>query len=309
MPQFTFTEFEAFAEAVQDATMSMRMPALEEPRWTLRQASVGSIRIQYGAEGGGNIAEGATVRDGWAFFHQISRSRPGLANGQILTEDEVFAVPPECEFCLACQPSHEWIVVVVPPFLLFELPQEHQVASSARPHVLKPPPHATRRFASLVHRFFTASESKPLLLDSPIAVQSFQSELVAAIRDLVSLGEQRTSHLFVRSHRQAELAIDLALSRPDQPLLVSELAERISVSERTLRRAFKCCYGLSPLEYLRIYRLHQARAVLRANCPERTTVTQVAFDFGFWDLGRFAGAYRQLFGELPSETLRSLDRS
>jgi AraC-like DNA-binding protein len=309
MQQFTFTEFEAFAEAVQDATMSMRMPALEEPRWTLRQASVGSIRIQHGSEGGGNIAEGATVRDGWAFFHQISRSHPGLANGQVLTEDEVFAVPPECEFCLACQPSHEWIVVVVPPFLLFESPHEHQVASSTRPHVLKPPPHTTRRFTSLVRRFFTTAESKPLLLNSPNAVQSFQIELAAVARDVISLGGHCTGHLFDRSHRQAELAIELALSRPDQSLSVSELAQRSSVSERTLRRAFKSCYGLSPLEYLRIHRLHQARAVLRANCPERTTVTQVAFDFGFWDLGRFAGAYRQLFRELPSETLRSLHRS
>ena len=93
------------------------------------------------------------------------------------------------------------------------------------------------------------------------------------------------------------------MSRPDQSPSVAELARQAGVPERTLRTAFHRSYGVSPQEYLRIRRLYEARRLLRASGPDRTTVTEIAFALGFWDPGRFAGAYRSLFGERPSETL------
>jgi AraC-like DNA-binding protein len=45
------------------------------------------------------------------------------------------------------------------------------------------------------------------------------------------------------------------------------------------------------------------RALMRED-PSTATVTRLATDYGFWELGRFAAAYRQLFGETPSASLR-----
>jgi AraC-like DNA-binding protein len=165
-----------------------------------------------------------------------------------------------------------------------------------------------RRAEVQVHRFFSSAEYRPQLLDSPVALDCFQNELLTATKDLFTRCQHSHSRNFVRWHCQKKSTLELAMSHPDQSLSISDLARQNDVPERTLRTAFQRCYGLSPMEYLRIHRLHQARRLLRASCYDETTVTQIGFGLGFWDLGRFAGAYRQLFGERPSETLRKCVR-
>jgi AraC-like DNA-binding protein len=51
-------------------------------------------------------------------------------------------------------------------------------------------------------------------------------------------------------------------------------------------------------------RMHLVRRALRRSDASRVTVTRIVTDHGFWELGRFAVAYRSLFGESPSDTLR-----
>lgn len=282
--------------------MTMRITTFGEPKWTLRHEIAGSLRLQKGYEGGGNVTEGITFTDAWTFYHQ--QRLPVRANGQVVNTDEVFAAPPKTEFCLACRPPHGWLTVAIPASLLFQTAQEREFADSAAPQILKPPPGATRRFATLIERFLSAADARPELLESLAAVNSFESELLEAARGLFAGRRHSSVQDFAHWRGHVKSAVELALSQPFQSLPVSDLARRSGVPERSLRRAFQRCYGLSPMQWLRIYRLDQARRLFRASCPDETTVTQVAFKVGFWDLGRFAGSYRQLFGELPSETLR-----
>jgi AraC family ethanolamine operon transcriptional activator len=86
----------------------------------------------------------------------------------------------------------------------------------------------------------------------------------------------------------------------DRCVTLSELREALGVGDRTLRRFFASAYGTSPGRFLRVQRLHGVNRVLT---EAGTTVTSAAMSFGFFDLGRFAGDYRRLLGEQPSETL------
>jgi AraC family ethanolamine operon transcriptional activator len=94
----------------------------------------------------------------------------------------------------------------------------------------------------------------------------------------------------------------------DDGLTIEDLTSVTDVSERTLRSVFLEYFGLPPMQYILVRRLHRVRNALQAGAPAVTTVTAVAAKFGFWHFGRFASAYRKLFGESPSETLRGTYR-
>ena len=88
-----------------------------------------------------------------------------------------------------------------------------------------------------------------------------------------------------------------------EPVHVSALCCAAGVSQPTLFRAFMDVFGIGPKQYLQIRRLHQSRSRLLHDHEPELTVCSVAYDLGFWHLGRFGTAYRHLFGETPSQTL------
>ena len=81
------------------------------------------------------------------------------------------------------------------------------------------------------------------------------------------------------------------------------IVRALGVSLRTLEYTCKTLLNVSPQRYLTCLRLHGARRDIRALAGS-SSVRDIAFKWGFSHLGRFSIAYRQLFGELPSRTLR-----
>ena len=149
----------------------------------------------------------------------------------------------------------------------------------------------------------------------PALFNEHETERIAAHVELVELllATLGGAHDFEQSRsdrtRQAQslivrIAEDYALSRTGEHLYVSDLCRVAAVSERTLEYAFKEVMGLTPVTYLIRLRLHRVRQALLAATHGSTTVSTEALDWGFWHFGEFSRAYKDCFGELPSDTLR-----
>lgn len=96
------------------------------------------------------------------------------------------------------------------------------------------------------------------------------------------------------------------------PITPEDVAAAINVSPRTLFGSFKHYLDTTPMRHLKNLRLDKARERLLAADPSVTSVTAVAMEFCFQHFGHFSAAYKERFGELPSDTLGrrgSIDRT
>jgi AraC-like DNA-binding protein len=87
------------------------------------------------------------------------------------------------------------------------------------------------------------------------------------------------------------------------PITRDQLAEASCCSIRTLSRAFERKHGAGPMAFIKQRRLDAAYLDLLSARPDMTSVTKVAYDYGFVHIGKFAIEYGKTFGELPSTSL------
>lgn len=143
--------------------------------------------------------------------------------------------------------------------------------------------------------------------DGPTAAVEAMARNVTACL-LLSVGHQYRADLWappVACRPQAvRQAVELIEDAPERPLSVGMLAAECHVSVRALQAGFQREVGMSPMAYLRHVRLRRAHEALATSAPDETTVAAVAYRWGFSSPSRFAGAYRNTFGVLPSTTLR-----
>ena len=137
------------------------------------------------------------------------------------------------------------------------------------------------------------------------AVQTELLEMLLAAIDTTTTRQYPCGHRQLRTrNRIVKLAEEYALAHISNRLYVTDLCIAVGVSERTLQYAFHEVIGMSPVAYLTRLRLHRVRKALRIGNQGLTTVSDQALRWGFWRFSDFSRAYKDCFGELPSETLR-----
>jgi transcriptional regulator GlxA family with amidase domain len=129
--------------------------------------------------------------------------------------------------------------------------------------------------------------------------------MIRVLIDCIYTGAEDRSAKTLARHIAIMSALEDALTANiERDLALPELFDTVGVPERTLRLYCNLFLGMGPRRYLQLRRLNRVRAELQNADPETTLVAQIAQRYRFSELGRFAAAYRAVFDETPSETLR-----
>lgn len=161
---------------------------------------------------------------------------------------------------------------------------------------------AARALVDLIVEDF---ESEAGVLSHIEAQKHFEQSFFSAI--LVS-GRHSLRHLMKARSPAAPKAVkraeDYIIAHAAEDITIADLVAASEVPTRTLFESFRRFRGITPMQYLRRYRLDRVREEL-SQAGSHASVTEVALRWNFQQLGRFSSHYASVFGEKPSETMRN----
>lgn len=177
----------------------------------------------------------------------------------------------------------------------------------ARRTVVRPDPALMSRLLNVHRTVGQLAHDVPDLLDQREVRRALEQKLVHIMVRCLAEGAGVQTNIRAVRHEAIMVRFQEYLeANSDEPLYLPEICAGIRVAERTLRGACEEHLGMGPIRFLALRRMHLVQRALSRADPSVSTVTRIATDHGFWELGRFSVAYRALFGECPSETLRRM---
>ena len=266
--------------------------------------------LQFGRMDVPYLGRGESRTDRIGFLLHLEQRGKWLWRGQTLDPRSLIALAPRAEIQDTHTADSFWA------FLSFDPEPLGRALSALTGSDEALIPHGTRLFLPQVDTFDllrrrlravqAAVNTDPTLLAVPEARRGVEESVLSVLsRVLDSASRVRPSGYGTATRtRLARRVEDYLEANKWETVHLAHLCAVAGVSERTLRYIFQELYGMSPVRYLKLRRLHQVRRALRRADSDLNTVQDVANRCGIWHLGRFAAEYRGLFGESPLETLR-----
>jgi methylphosphotriester-DNA--protein-cysteine methyltransferase len=167
-----------------------------------------------------------------------------------------------------------------------------------------PPPAMMSRLRRLHVAAVRLAKEAPEILANEEAARSLQHELAQTLIACLRPAHEEEDAVAKRRHALVMRRFHtLVEASGDRPVYVAELCAAIGVSDRTLQICCREHLGMGPQKYLWLRRMQRVHRALSLADHASATVGEIAAAYGFWELGRFAGAYRLAYGEYPSTTL------
>ncbi len=305
----SFRDPEEHAAAIRASTVRMLVTAPGAFRSQLTRIDLGRLWMQRSREtlpyvGHSALHKGRSV----IFFLAGAEERPILHSGMELPPSKIMLHADGAEYYRCTFGECGWASMSLPSEDLAAAGRAITGRGLTAPpanRLVQPPPHLMLRLMRLHEAAAHLAATVPDILAHPEVAWAIEQELVRAIvaclTDGAAVRGPAPPDWRVPVMQRFERVLE---ANRDRPLYLPEVCRAIGVGDRTLRLRCAEHLGMSPHRYLWLRRMHQVRRALIRADSSKATVTDIAIDFGFGELGRFAVTYGRLFGEKPSETLR-----
>ena len=305
----TFTDPDAYHAAIRNAEVEGIVTARGEYRAELSRIDLHRIWMQRAVESLPRIV--IAKRSDWrttVLFVTDERQPPLQVRGIELTYGEILVLGSRSADHQRTSAASKWGVMSMPVEDL-EAAGLAIVGQALKPspltYRLRPPPMVISRLLDLHEAAGQLSKNAPDILVKEEVAQAIEQGLVhAMVTCMTSSGIAPHQSVNLRHTKVLGRLEEALFANSDRALYLADLCAATGASASTLRNCCQEHLGMSPMKYLRLRRMNFARRALRMGDPATTTVTEIATDYGFWELGRFSVSYQALFGETPSASLR-----
>ena len=293
------------AAAVDPWDVTLRQVSPGPFHGSMQFASLGDILIYRDCWSQHTVARGALPR-GYFMLGTGARPHSGINWCGDDTDAQLLALtPPDTEVDFIMPAATPYVAILLPIRYLHSLSDGEisDLPSLSGCHHFRCNLALGNQLIARLNRMINTYADNPERLSS---AAERKGAAICLLDDLAEMGFGRTvgRHRVRLSARRQTLrrALEHGESVRDKTS-VPKFARQLAVSQRSLELVFREFLGITPRQYLNYRRMHGVHRELQQRPPQSRCVTQAANTWGFSELGRFAGEYKQLFDELPSATL------
>ena len=312
--------------AYPSAAMSRKFTDADELAHTLRGASVDYTALHRGAYDarltvmmlgtltlhhaydGAHSSRGATAAGMTTLLLPMGPMTQVTMNGREVSETTAVLIAPGGDLASVCRTAHSWAAITLPAWEFEHILDRWgtDIPGTGGHGHLRLSSGAARRIQSTIAAGVKRAVAMGDALTGSDLAPAFGDtlrEMLAALGDGFEQRQAEPDRMNRDAQRLVRRAEDFLAANLDRPIYSDELCRVLGVSQRKLHNDCMAACGMSPQAYLKRRRLGLVRRALMSGDRGAMRVKTVAMMHGFWHLGHFSHDYRDMFGELPTDTL------
>ena len=295
--------FAAYLDAIAGAEVLILRTGISTRSWQVSSRPLFRTMLQFGSDGSPRIYHGVTDPHADIVIIQTTDVDGIKVDGVPVRCNQMVFLPAGCHFTFTCDLPASWLTWSIPPTFLADVNVIPVKAPGASVNSLKYlfdlDSNQARSFVLLATKGWELASA-----EHPSLKEAMENELMDELKK--ARGSAATIQLPLDRSTAPETLVFKALayirSRRNDYIRVDDLVAHTNTGYRTLLRAFEYYLDVSPKRYLKLHQLNMVNQAICIDAGASARILDIIADHGVSEFGRFAGEYKSLFGESPSET-------